>query len=372
MDRPAFSIALMQELLRSMPNWYGSDNWDSEVFGSYKSSFKSLLLTKFNESFSRRKFTIFPKHIDAQIQKISSIESSLADLSSVYDLLEDEPSKSTLVKLISYRIMGNNKVKLPVNTDSYWSQRKSPRSLISSKDTIKIKFNDWVLEHFALEKVGYPIELYTVSGGVHIIFMLRQYEYGKRRPAIKAQAGDYVIDAGGGWGDTALYFAHEVGPLGKVYTFEFAPDNLEVLNRNINLNVEFSKRIKVLQKALWNESGKEIVYSAHGPATTLNNNKEGPLHVMTLSLDDFVKEEKLPRVDYIKMDIEGAELGALRGAEETIRAFKPKLAISAYHKPNDLTVIPRYLNGLGLGYEFFLDHFTVYEGETVLFANPKN
>jgi hypothetical protein len=72
------------------------------------------------------------------------------------------------------------------------------------------------------------------------------------------------------------------------------------------------------------------------------------------------------------MDIEGAELSALQGAEETIRAFKPKLALSVYHKPNDLTVIPRYLNGLGLGYEFFLDHFTVYEGETVLFANPKN
>jgi hypothetical protein len=72
------------------------------------------------------------------------------------------------------------------------------------------------------------------------------------------------------------------------------------------------------------------------------------------------------------MDIEGAELNALHGAEQTIRTFKPKLAISVYHKPNDLAEIPSYLNNLGLGYEFFLDHFTIYGGETVLFANPTN
>ena len=96
------------------------------------------------------------------------------------------------------------------------------------------------------------------------------------------------------------------------------------------------------------------------------------MRVTTLSIDDFVKEEKLPKVDVIKMDIEGAELDALRGAEETIRTFKPRLAISVYHKPKDIVDIPLYLNDLGLGYEFFLDHFTIYEGETVLFANPTN
>jgi hypothetical protein len=71
------------------------------------------------------------------------------------------------------------------------------------------------------------------------------------------------------------------------------------------------------------------------------------------------------------MDIEGAELGALRGAERTLREFRPRLAISVYHREDDLVEIPRYLDGLGLGYEFFLDHFTIYGEETVLFAQPK-
>jgi hypothetical protein len=79
----------------------------------------------------------------------------------------------------------------------------------------------------------------------------------------------------------------------------------------------------------------------------------------------------LPRVDFIKMDIEGSELNALRGAEGTILGFKPKLAISIYHRDSDFIEIPNYLRKLDVGYEFFLDHFTVYGEETILFAAPK-
>ena len=48
--------------------------------------------------------------------------------------------------------------------------------------------------------------------------------------------GDYVIDAGGCYGDTALYFANEVGAKGKVFTYEFIPSNLTFLDKNISLN----------------------------------------------------------------------------------------------------------------------------------------
>ena len=53
------------------------------------------------------------------------------------------------------------------------------------------------------------------------------------------------------------------------------------------------------------------------------------------------------------MDIEGSELNALQGAEKTIREFRPKLAISLYHKEDDFIVIPDYLKKLNLQYEFF-------------------
>jgi len=96
------------------------------------------------------------------------------------------------------------------------------------------------------------------------------------------------------------------------------------------------------------------------------------LQVTTISIDDFVSERKLPRVDFIKMDIEGAELSALKGAEKTICANKPRLAIAVYHRQDDFIDISTYLNDLDVGYEFFLDHFTIYGEETILFAAPNN
>jgi hypothetical protein len=92
---------------------------------------------------------------------------------------------------------------------------------------------------------------------------------------------------------------------------------------------------------------------------------------ITTTIDDTVRELGLPRVDFIKMDIEGAELNALKGAEHSIREFYPKLAISLYHSIEDFSTIPRYLTSLGLNYKYYLEHHTIYENETVLFAVPQ-
>ena len=85
----------------------------------------------------------------------------------------------------------------------------------------------------------------------------------------------------------------------------------------------------------------------------------------------MVQQLHLPRVDFIKMDIEGAEYPALRGAEQTIRSFRPKLAISIYHQISDFVDIPRFLHGLNLDYDFYVEHHTIYQNETVLFAIPR-
>ena len=137
------------------------------------------------------------------------------------------------------------------------------------------------------------------------------------------------------------------------------------------MNPEYSNRIRTIPKALWDKSDEEIVYSLNGPATSLCNDNQGSLRVLSLSIDDFVKGERLPRVDFIKMDIEGSELKALQGAEQTLRAFSPTLAIAIYHNDDDLIAIPSYLDSLKLGYKFYLDHFTIYRGETILFASSK-
>ena len=66
--------------------------------------------------------------------------------------------------------------------------------------------------------------------------------------------------------------------------------------------------------------------------------------IETTSIDDFVRRNGIARIDFIKMDIEGAELVALQGAAATIRTFKPKLAIAVYHRPTDITAIPAWID----------------------------
>lgn len=375
-SRTRFFIALMQELMFSMNNWYGHENWDHERFGPYRSSLKREAITRLNELFDGR-IAIVPANISrGLVQDLSGFESSIEGFASLYELLADESSKSTLIKVLAYRLMGHKHVKLPTNTSSYWSTRKGMRSFIKSREAIKVKFPDLQLNHFSLENIGYPIELFFAPSGLMVTFVLKQYEYQKRTPPIRVKEGDYVIDGGGCWGDTALYFAHTAGQQGRIFTFEFTPENLDIFQRNRDLNPELSPRIELVRRALWDTSGETMRYSPHGPGTSMaqgvqSDGNHDSLQVTTISIDDFVSEKNLPRIDFIKMDIEGAELKALKGAEESIRAFKPRLAISVYHRQEDFMTIPAYVNNLNLGYEFFLDHFTIYGEETILFAAPK-
>jgi FkbM family methyltransferase len=142
------------------------------------------------------------------------------------------------------------------------------------------------------------------------------------------------------------------------------------MRKNFELNPFLKPRIEIVENALWDKSGNTMSYSENGPATRLgsNNPNATDTSVMSVTIDDLVKTKKLPRMDFIKMDVEGAELAALKGAEHTLRRFKPKLAICVYHRLEDFFDIPDYLASLQLGYRFFLRHFTIHIDETVLFA----
>lgn len=77
-------------------------------------------------------------------------------------------------------------------------------------------------------------------------------------------------------------------------------------------------------------------------------------------------------VDFIKMDIEGSELSALKGAKATILKHQPILAICVYHNLKDFYEIPKFISELKIGYQFYLQHSTVHGDETVLFAYVPN
>jgi FkbM family methyltransferase len=203
-----------------------------------------------------------------------------------------------------------------------------------------------------------------------IDFIIKQYEYNKNGKVIKAEEGDTVIDAGGCWGDTALFFSNEVGPSGKVYTFEFIPNNVRIMKKNFSLNKELERNIEIVQKPLWHDSDTKIYYKDFGPGSEVRlepfEGMEGECE--TTNIDALVSSNKIETVDFIKMDIEGAETNALKGAAETIKRFKPKLAITLYHSIDDFERIPKLIKEMVPQYKFYFSHCTIYSEESLLFA----
>lgn len=220
-----------------------------------------------------------------------------------------------------------------------------------------------------LASIGFPVQIYMPVEGPLTTFVLEQYAC--PRMSIGVRAGDVVIDAGACWGDTAFYFAHKAGEKGRVHAFEFVPENLNVLRRNLALNPHIASRINILEAPVWSTSGVSLTASCSGPGAAA---KPGGASggVRSLSIDDMVVRENLDRVDFIKMDIEGAEYEALKGATSTLQIHRPDLALCVYHSRDDFTRLARYVDGLGLGYRFALGHFTIHAEETVLYATARH
>lgn len=289
-----------------------------------------------------------------------------------YNLLNDNSSRSLMVKLLVYRVLGPSCVKLPTNNPDYWSYIDKVNDLMKESSTKKISTLNGSLDFYDLKEVGFPIQLHAHPLNIICVFLLEQYKYSNDGLTVEVGAGDVVIDGGGCWGDTAIYFAHKAGSSGKVFTFEFLPENKTIMNDNLMLNPPLNEKIEVISSALWDIPEESVSYIEQGPATSLKPGLGGESQVMTETIDNLVESKDLKKVDFIKMDIEGAELKALQGAEQTIKKYKPTLAISLYHKKDDFITIPKYLNDLKLGYEFYLGLATIHAEEIVLFAIVKD
>ena len=84
-------------------------------------------------------------------------------------------------------------------------------------------------------------------------------------------------------------------------------------------------------------------------------------------MDDIITD----KIDFLKTDIEGAEMSALRGGKNLIVNSRPILAISNYHSLDDIVDIPCYLSELLTNYKFFVKHHSFTIGETVLYGIPR-
>lgn len=163
-------------------------------------------------------------------------------------------------------------------------------------------------------------------------------------PAEQVKKGDVVIDCGAHIG-VFTWRALEAGAA-KVIAVEPDPANLESLRRNFPKEIA-EGRLVLAPVAVWNSTGTMKLNLGGGGNTGINslihNHGARSIDVPLTTVDLLVKEHGLDRVDYIKMDIEGAEREALKGARETLAKWKPRLMLDLNHMPDDMTVLPRVI-----------------------------
>ncbi len=165
------------------------------------------------------------------------------------------------------------------------------------------------------------------------------------------EPGDIVLDCGANAGVYTRTALRRGGRL--VVAIDPAPQAIECLRRNLKDEIA-SGRVIIYGKGVWNEEATlELSQSANLASTAssvvIDRGLAGPVVQLT-TIDKLVDELNLERVDFIKMDIEGAERQALQGAAKTIAEFHPKLAIALEHYPTDPDTIPALIDELYAGY----------------------
>ena len=179
---------------------------------------------------------------------------------------------------------------------------------------------------------------------------------------ITLQNDEVFVDGGMYTGDTAEIFIDILNGKYRHY-YGFEPDKKNCAEAIKRLSKEAN--VTVAAKGLWGRES-QLKFSGDLTASSRLDEKDGSFLIDVTALDLFFSDKPPPT--FIKMDIEGAELEALKGSDGLIRKYKPKLAICAYHKPEDIYALPELIASYRSDYKFYLRHYTNSLNETVLYA----
>lgn len=194
----------------------------------------------------------------------------------------------------------------------------------------------------------------------------RQYLITRNGINVSPRHGEVVLDCGACIGDFSVLFAAMTGTTGQVHAFDPIPLHNRYCRLQAKINPKLASAMHFNELAVGARTSK-----ASQPIADCQ--KIDPGHRVDedmfdcITLDDYASQH-LDRVDFIKMDIEGAEMDALEGAADIIRTFKPRLAISGYHKPADLWEIPRRIRSFNPNYKITFGHHSPVEWESVFYA----
>lgn len=187
---------------------------------------------------------------------------------------------------------------------------------------------------------------------------------------IHLSSQEIFIDCGAFTGDTILRFKRAChGKYKSIIAFEANPISFK------QLQAQHVKNCTCLNCGVWDKPDT-LLFSSQARETDklidtkverLQQKQPQLLKVPVNAIDNI---PACSNMTFLKMDIEGAEINALKGAEKTIRQNSPALAIAIYHSDQDLLNIPLWIMSLGLNYKYYIRHHGVAFAEVIFYAVP--
>jgi FkbM family methyltransferase len=184
---------------------------------------------------------------------------------------------------------------------------------------------------------------------------------------------DFLEPADGAYIDCGVYDGLDIkgyagwagNSCGRIYGFEPNAANIPAIESNLG-RWDISN-CKIIPKAVSDRDTVLRFDDSLGDGARISG--DGSVEIAAAAIDGAVGEDE--KVAFIKMDIEGAELDALHGAEKTVRRHRPTLAVCIYHRAEDIFTIPDYILSIAPDYRLYIRGFALGNHEMVLYAVPE-
>lgn len=207
--------------------------------------------------------------------------------------------------------------------------------------------------------------LFDSNGAWGKCYSIRQYF---EPDIIQLKDREIFVDGGSFDGNTFRELKRLAGNMEPmILAFEPDDSNYEICEKLAEK--DGFRNVKLFKAGLWSRKASlsfagNVMQGAHVTDETPDN---GDMTVHCVALDDVAEELGISPT-FIKLDVEGSELEALKGAEKILKRDKPKLAICVYHKPEDIITIPAYIKAVRPDYKLYIRHYSNWVVETVLYA----
>ena len=237
-----------------------------------------------------------------------------------------------------------------------------PWFVTQQRESVQSRFEEWwrlykLLDDECSRETLINILAYRLTADISFMFDYKVRLKEQFMEDFMSYRNEVFVDAGGFDGDTTEEFCRNYPDYRRILFFEPSPHNMA----NARCRLKEFRDIVYFEIGLSDVPGKLKFNPEAGSASAVCNDAD--TFIVVDALDSLVNDS----VSAIKVDLEGWDLTALKGAANTIRKHRPKLAVSVYHAANDFLDIPEYIRSIHPDYKVRLRHYTQGWSESVMF-----